>query len=53
MRAVAAKVSLADQLNKIPTATRPTVKAAINLVKAVAPKAEEILIAVRLRGRNQ
>jgi hypothetical protein len=37
-----AQVSLADQLNKIPAATRPTVKAAIKLVKAVAPKAKEI-----------
>jgi len=38
----AAKVSLSDQLNKIPAATRPTVKAAIKLVKSVAPKADEI-----------
>ena len=40
--ATAAQVSLFDQLNKIPAATRPTVKAAIRMVKAVAPKAEEI-----------
>jgi AcrR family transcriptional regulator len=38
----AAKVSLSDQLSKVPAATRPTVKAAIKLVKAVAPKADEI-----------
>jgi hypothetical protein len=40
--ATAAQVSLFDQLNKIPAATRPTVQAAIRMVKAVAPKAEEI-----------
>jgi len=40
--AAAEKVSLADQLNKVPSATRPTVKAAIRLVKGVAPKADEI-----------
>ncbi|HMJ38999.1 MAG TPA: DUF1801 domain-containing protein [Verrucomicrobiae bacterium] len=40
--ATAAQVSLFDQLNKIPAATRPTGKAAIRMVKAVAPKAEEI-----------
>ena len=40
--ATPAQVSLFDQLNKIPAATRPTVKAAIRMVKAVAPKAEEI-----------
>jgi AcrR family transcriptional regulator len=36
------RVSLSDQLSKVPAATRPTVKAAIKLVKAVAPKAQEI-----------
>ena len=40
--AASAQVSLSDQLNRIPAATRPTVKAAIKLVKAVAPKAQEI-----------
>jgi len=38
----AAKVSLSDQVNQVPSAVRPTVKAAIKLVKTVAPKAEEI-----------
>jgi AcrR family transcriptional regulator len=37
-----AEASLTDQLGKIPAAVRPTVKAAIKLVKQVAPKAEEI-----------
>jgi hypothetical protein len=33
---------ISDQLKEIPAATRPTVRAAIKLVKAVAPEAEEI-----------
>ncbi|MDQ6720398.1 MAG: DUF1801 domain-containing protein [Candidatus Dormibacteraeota bacterium] len=40
--APAADVSLSEQLGRIPPAVRPTVKAAIRTVKAVAPKAEEI-----------
>lgn len=40
--APAEQVSLSDQLGKIPPAMRSTVKAAIKLVKAVAPKADEI-----------
>jgi hypothetical protein len=35
-------IPLADHLRKIPTATRPTVKAAIRTVKEVAPQADEI-----------
>ena len=38
----AAQISLAEQLKRIPPKTRPTVKAAIRTVKAVAPKADEI-----------
>jgi len=38
----AAEVSLSEQLGKVPPAVRPTVKAAIKMVKAVAPKADEI-----------
>jgi hypothetical protein len=38
----ATKTSLADQLKKIPSATRPTVQAAIKTVKVAAPKADEI-----------
>jgi AcrR family transcriptional regulator len=38
----AVQVSLADQLNKIPAGVRPTVRAAIKLVKTVAPRAEDI-----------
>ena len=37
-----AEVSLSEQLGKVPPAVRPTVKAAIKMVKAVAPKADEI-----------
>jgi hypothetical protein len=37
-----AEISLSEQLRKIPPTVRPTVKAAIRTVKAVAPKAEEI-----------
>jgi len=36
------KISLAEQVKKIPPATRPTVQAAIKAVKAAAPMAEEI-----------
>ena len=36
------EISLSEQLKKIPPTTRPTVKAAIKTVKAVAPKADEI-----------
>src|SRR6266851_7821435 len=36
------KISLAEQVKKIPPATRPTVQAAIRAVKAAAPMAEEI-----------
>lgn len=38
----AAEYSLSEQLRKIPPQTRPTVKATIKMVKAVAPKAKEI-----------
>ncbi|HEY8864808.1 MAG TPA: DUF1801 domain-containing protein [Candidatus Dormibacteraeota bacterium] len=38
----ATKISLSEQVRKIPTATRPTVQAAIRTVKESAPKAEEI-----------
>src|SRR6202158_6540937 len=38
----ATKISVADQVKKIPAATRPTVQAAIRTVKAAAPKADEI-----------
>jgi hypothetical protein len=36
------KVSLSEQLKRIPPMMRPTVSAAIKTVKQVAPKAEEI-----------
>jgi hypothetical protein len=36
------EILLSEQLKKIPPTTRPTVKAAIKTVKAVAPKADEI-----------
>jgi hypothetical protein len=36
------EVSLSEQLRRIPAATRPTVKSAIQKVKQVAPKADEI-----------
>ena len=36
------RISLTDNLGKIPTNTRPTVEAAIRTVKEIAPKAEEI-----------
>ena len=36
------KISLAEQVKKIPPATRRTVQAAIRAVKDAAPKAEEI-----------
>lgn len=39
----ATKVSLSEQVSKIPPATRPTVQAAIRMVKEAAPKAEEIV----------
>ena len=35
-------VSLSGQLKKVPATVRPTVKAAIKTVKAIAPKANEI-----------
>jgi hypothetical protein len=35
-------VSLAEQLKKIPSSVRPTVKAAIKTVKEIAPKADQI-----------
>jgi hypothetical protein len=38
----ATKMSLAEQLKRIPAATRPTVEAAIRTVKEAAPKADEI-----------
>ena len=38
----AAEVSVSEHLSKIPAAVRPTVKAARQLVKSVAPKASEI-----------
>src|ERR1700737_447729 len=38
----ATKISVAEQVKKIPPATRPTVQAAIRTVKAAAPKADEI-----------
>jgi Domain of unknown function (DU1801) len=37
-----AEVSLSEQLKKIPPTVRPTVKAAIRIVKEAAPKADEI-----------
>ena len=37
-----APTSLSDQLDKVPTAVRPTVRAAIATVKEVAPKADEV-----------
>jgi hypothetical protein len=40
--APATKISLTEQLKKIPPATRPTVQAAIKTVKEAFPKAEEI-----------
>jgi hypothetical protein len=39
---VATKISLSEQVKKIPFATRPIVEAAIRTVKAAAPKADEI-----------
>jgi hypothetical protein len=36
------KVSLAEQVKKIPRARRPTIQAAITTVKDAAPKADEI-----------
>jgi hypothetical protein len=36
------KVSLSEQLKKIPPATRPTVRAAIRTIKEAAPRADEI-----------
>jgi hypothetical protein len=38
----ASKISVSEQVKKIPPSTRPTVQAAIKTVKAVAPTAEEI-----------
>ena len=38
----AKQIPLAEQLDRIPNKTRPIVKAAINTVKQVAPKADEI-----------
>jgi hypothetical protein len=38
----AIKISVAEQVRKVPPATRPTVQAAIRTVKAAAPKADEI-----------
>ena len=38
----ATKISLSEQIRKIPPATRPTVQAAIRAVKEEAPKAQEI-----------
>jgi len=38
----ATKISVAEQVKKVPAATRPTVQAAIRTVKAAAPKADEI-----------
>jgi hypothetical protein len=35
-------ISVAEQVRRIPSATRPTVQAARRTVKAIAPKAEEI-----------
>jgi hypothetical protein len=35
-------ISVAEQVKRIPTATRPTIQAARRTVKALAPKAEEI-----------
>ena len=37
-----ADISLPGQLKKVPATVRPTVKAAIKTVKAIAPKADEI-----------
>lgn len=38
----ATQILLSDHLKKIPPKVRPTVKAAIRVVKAVAPKADEV-----------
>jgi len=38
----AKQIPLAEQLDRIPNKTRPIVRAAINTVKQVAPKADEI-----------
>lgn len=38
----AAEIPLSEHLKKIPPKVRPTVKAAIRVVKAVAPKADEV-----------
>jgi hypothetical protein len=38
----AVEVPLSAHLRKIPTTTRPTVKAAIRTVKLIAPKADEV-----------
>ena len=38
----ATEISVSEQLSKIPAAVRPTVKAARQLVRTVAPKATEI-----------
>jgi hypothetical protein len=39
---MSAHVSLSDQLKKIPAAVRPTVRAAIETVKEIAPFADEV-----------
>jgi hypothetical protein len=36
------EISVAEQIKRIPSATRPTVEAARRTVKAIAPKAKEI-----------
>jgi hypothetical protein len=36
------EISVAEQIKRIPSATRPTVQAARRTVKAIAPKAKEI-----------
>jgi hypothetical protein len=38
----ATQIPLSEHLNKIPPKVRPTVKAAIRVVRAVAPKADEV-----------
>jgi hypothetical protein len=40
--AASAPISLSDQLQKIPAAVRPTVKAAMATVNEIAPRADEV-----------
>ena len=40
--ATAARIPLSEHIAKVPAAVRPTVRAAVQTVKEIAPKAEEI-----------